>query len=178
LGERIRRIRTRHRKSQEEFADILGSQRNSISRYEKDKVEPGLAILSKLHALAEQDEKEAFAAEIRRQIGTRILGSDATVQASIEELRPMIEGMAEIQKLDALVEAGRKDAAGVLWAAQQLAEDRHIDKALTEILRLWVKHRKQKGAESVFQATAEYLRERLTQRFGEASELGRASKKP
>jgi transcriptional regulator with XRE-family HTH domain len=161
LGERIRRVRTRLRKNQKEFAEILGSQQTSVSRYEKDKVQPGLGMLRKLHGLAEPDEKEAFAAEIRRQIGTAILGRDATVEGSMEELRPIIMGMAEIQELDALVASGRRDKAGLLFAAQQLSEDKHIDPSLIEILALWVEHRKKKGAAGILRATAAFLRERL-----------------
>ena len=163
LGERIRRVRTRLRKNQSEFAQILGSQQTSVSRYEKDKVQPGLSILYKLHALAERDEKEAFAAEIRRQIGTRILGRDATAEGSIEELRPMIEGIAEIQEFEG-------EGMRLLWATHELSEGQLIDESLIAVLRLWVKYQKQKGVESVFQATAEFLRESLTQRFGEAPE--------
>ena len=175
LGEKIRRMRTRLRKNQSEFAQILGSQQTSISRYEMDKVEPGLDVLSKLHGLAEKDEKEAFAAEIRKQIGTRILGRDATVVGTIEELRPMIDGIVEIQELDAMVKAGKRSAAGLLWAARQLAEDPHIDESLNEILRLAVEYRKHKGAEKIFQATATFFRNALERRFGEKPSNGAKS---
>ena len=162
LGEEIRRIRTRLRKSQEEFADLLGSQRNSISRYEANKVEPGLSILWRLHGIAEPDEKETFAAEIRKQVGTAILGREATVEATIDELRPIIQEMVQAEQLRSLNPGKREDVAGLLWATFQLAtsEDR-IDESLIEILRLWVSHRKSKGAKKVFREAAALLRERF-----------------
>jgi transcriptional regulator with XRE-family HTH domain len=163
LGERIRLLRTRLRKNQSEFAQILGSQQTSVSRYEKDKVQPGLAVLHKLHGLAEPDEKEAFAEEIRRQIGATFLGPE---QRSIKELRPMIKEMGEIQELaaelNAMVPVGRTDPSVILASARQLAEDQHIDESLSEILRLCVEHRKQESAKKVFQSTLAFLRDSLT----------------
>jgi transcriptional regulator with XRE-family HTH domain len=161
LGEKIRCIRTRLRKSQGEFAEILGSQQNSVSRYEKDKVEPGLGVLWKLHGLAERDEKEAFVIEIRRQIGIALLGQEATVEVSTEDLSRILTVMAELQEWQSLIAAGRGDRAALLWATQQLKEDKHIDKSLIEILTLWVERRQQKGAASILRATAAFLRERL-----------------
>jgi transcriptional regulator with XRE-family HTH domain len=185
LGERIRRVRAHLRKDQAEFAEILGSQQTSVSRYERNKVVPGIAILSKLHDLAPPEDKPAFADELRKQIGTGIietLGIESaelqgvTVKESIEELRPMIAGMAEIQEWNAMIASGRKDKAGLLWATSTLAEDHQIDESLIEILILCVQYRKQEGVESVFRAAAAFLRERLAQRFGETEDHGPEAK--
>jgi transcriptional regulator with XRE-family HTH domain len=171
LGERIWRLRTTLRKTQGEFALILGSQQNSVSRYEKDKVVPGIAVLSKLHDLADAEDKQAFADEIRKQVGSTIIESiglpeDPALQGvaargSIKELRPIIAGMAEIQKQNSLITAGRKDKAGLLWAASTLADDQRIDDSLIEILMLCVHCRKQKGAATIFRKTAAFLRARI-----------------
>ena len=172
LGEKIWRVRTRLRKTQREFAEILGSQQNSVSRYEKDKVVPGIAVLSILHNLADVEDKPAFADEIRRQVGAGIINTlgiespelqGVAVKGSIEELRPMIEGMSEMQKWNAMAAAGRKDKAALLWATSTLAEDQRIDDSLIEILMLCVQHRKQKGAVDAFRQAADFLRAKLAE---------------
>src|ERR1035441_929651 len=172
LGEKIWRVRTRLRKTQREFAEILGSQQNSVSRYEKDKVVPGIAVLSILHNLADVEDKPAFADEIRRQVGAGIINTlgiespelqGVAVKGSIEELRPMIEGMSEMEKWNAMAAAGRKDKAALLWATSTLAEDQRIDDSLIEILMLCVQHRKQKGAVDAFRQAADFLRAKLAE---------------
>jgi len=172
LGDRIRLVRTRLRKNQSEFAQILGSQRTSVSRYEKNKVVPGIGILRGLRNLAEPEEEEAFEHEIIRQIGMAILGREATVSGTMDELEPMVTGVAEMQEWDSLIASGRKDQANLRWAASVLGGDERIDESLLEILNLWVHYRKRRGAHSVLRLAAAFLRERLEQRFGEIPDQG------
>jgi len=141
LGERIARIRKRLRKSQSEFADIIGSQQNSISRYETDRVVPGVDVLWRLHGLAEHDEKETFAAEIRLRIGTAILGQEATVEGSMEELRPILGSLITAEQLKGLNPTNRPDIQGLLAVLVDLLElDKPLDNSVLEILRLWQKY--------------------------------------
>ncbi len=103
MGEIIRRVRTRLNKSQDEFAEMLRSQRNSVSRYETGRTKPGVVALWRLHNLAEPDEKKAIALEIRRRVGRpAVLQEDGTIDksGSIEALRPVIMELEKLARRD------------------------------------------------------------------------------
>lgn len=175
LGDRIRLLRTRLRKSQAEFAEILGSQQTSVSRYEQNKVMPGISFLWKLRNLADPDEREGFEAEIKKQAGAAILSmvgvgdqlGEVPVGGTMDDIGPALTEFAEMQELKDLIAAGRGAQASLIFVVRELSRDKHPEPALLEILVLWVQYRKQKGASKILYDTAALLRERLTQRFGE-----------
>jgi transcriptional regulator with XRE-family HTH domain len=100
MGATIKAIRKRLGKSQEEFARVLACRHNTVSRYELDKFVPGTGALVRPYDLALPGEKKLLAEEIKRQIGTGIVSRDATIEAPIEELRPLLD---ELATFDALV---------------------------------------------------------------------------
>jgi transcriptional regulator with XRE-family HTH domain len=162
VGAAIRRMRGRLRKSQLEFAEVLGSQRSSISRYEINLVQPSLPILWKLYNMAEKDEKETFEVAMREQIGTDLAGTEARIDAPMADLRRFAIFENRLEALYSWNRDKRRDFQKFLGAVLDLLTTaRSIDSSIPEILRLWRNCAQNRGAAIEFRQAAAYLSVRL-----------------
>ena len=168
MGGTIRGIRKRLGKSQQEFAELLGCRHNTVSRYELDRFVPGTGPLVRLYDLALPHEKHLLAEEIKHQMGTAIVGREATLDASIEELRPFLNEMASfyalVGRLPRTADGEFRSPEQFIFAklAVQILHTRNaVDPSINELLDLWFKYGNQKKAIQHFRDAAGFLRVQL-----------------
>jgi transcriptional regulator with XRE-family HTH domain len=163
IGGAIRRVRIRLRKGQREFAEMLGSQSNSISRYEGNRVQPSLPVLWKLYHLAEPDEKPLFEDAIRMRIGTDLAGSEASIDMPMAQLRDLVTFQERLESLGAWNPNRRKDFNEFLAAVLDLLMGaNNIDRSIPELLRLWRDSKQDNEAAERFRQAAAFLKVSLT----------------
>jgi hypothetical protein len=138
---------------------MLGSQRNSISRYEADLVQPSLPVLWKLYHMAEKDEKETFETAIREQIGTDLVGTPARITMPMAHIRDLVVFQDRLAALDAWNPGKRRDFHAFLGAVLDVVTTaRSIDSSIPELLRLWRDCAQNRDASAAFRRAVEYLR--------------------
>jgi transcriptional regulator with XRE-family HTH domain len=157
LATRIRQIRARVAKNQTEFAHILGCGQNSVSRYEAGDVVPRPAVLLRLYDLALDDEKQLIAEHLKLALGTYILGSEATVDADIEEIRPLFAGGEDLAQI--LFNRRNVGFGSVVFSIARGSG--RIDESLIEILELWHRHGADPKSKQYFRDAAGFLRVQL-----------------
>lgn len=157
VGQAIRNIRTRLQMTQAEFAEMLGSQRNSIRRYEADLVKPGFGILGRLLNIAvgeEKEEKEAIVREWNARLGsTQAHISDAT---DTVDLPTQVGQLPDDQEFFAQIRQTVNAAAWRTFITLAFADD-----SLREIFSLWSRHKHDERACRIFREVAAGLRDRL-----------------
>jgi transcriptional regulator with XRE-family HTH domain len=148
------------RKTQQEFSVMIGSQRNSVSRYESGTVEPSAPVLWRLYHLSERDEKDIFESALKLRLGADLTGHEVALDAPLKELGDFVEFGAKLDSIYSLNTGKRKDFRNFIGAVVELLmTSKTIDYSLIDILRLWRDHGGH-GSNAVlrFREAAAYLR--------------------
>jgi hypothetical protein len=157
---------------------MLGSQRNSISRYEADRVQPSLSILWKLYHLAEKDEKDQFMNAIRSRIGVDLTGRDVMADIPLADVRQFVDFEERIAALNAWNPNHRHDFHDFLTVVLDLVTTaRTIDASVSDILRIWHHSPQDRNAGLVFREAAAFLRVSLSSSGSTADRGGPKSKR-
>ena len=157
IGQAIRNIRTRLDMTQGDFAEMLGSQRNSIRRYEAGLVKPGFGVLGRLLNIAapeEKEEKEAIVQEWNVRVGspqTHVPDAADAVDPFTGALQ-IADGEEFFARLNQTVNALAWRTLSTLAAA---------DDSLREIFGLWSQNKNDERAVRIFREVATLLRDRL-----------------
>jgi transcriptional regulator with XRE-family HTH domain len=157
VGQAIKNIRTRLRMTQAEFAEMLGSQRNSIRRYEAGLIRPGFGMLGKLFGIAlaeEKAEKEAIVQEWNAKVGSpqiHVPGTPGTAHlpTKAEQIWDDREFFIHLREVF--------NAAA--W--RTLTTLTTADDSLREIFDLWSRNKHDERAIRMFREAAASLRDRL-----------------
>ena len=157
IGQAIRSIRTRLQMTQTEFADMLGSQRNSIRRYEAGLVKPGFGVLGRLLNIAAVEETEEKQA-IVREWNVRV-GSPQSVAPDVADTVDPLTGAFQIADGEEFFARVTQTVNAAAW--RTLATLAAADDSLREIFGLWSRNKNDDRAVRIFREVAALLRDRL-----------------
>jgi transcriptional regulator with XRE-family HTH domain len=159
IGQIVKRIRLRMRKTQKDFSVLIGSQRVSVSRYEAGSVEPSAPVLWRLYYLAEKDEKEAIEQALKLRLGADLTGHNIIVDATLSDLEQMVNFEGRLDAIHSFNPNKRKDFTRFISEVSMLLETcESIDPSLTEIITLWRNHSGDRSSRTLFRQAADYLR--------------------
>jgi len=175
IAEAVRSLRKRLGKSQMEFAELLGCQRNTVSRYEIGAFLPSPFVLVHLLGMAETAgteaaaESETITRELKAYCTHNLVGGGRTVEETIAMMR-LVTGATfrEIQRshslLAGLPEQKIKDYGFRQFApavAHVVEACGTVDQSVADILHLWAAHWHESATVQHFRAALEFLRFQL-----------------
>jgi transcriptional regulator with XRE-family HTH domain len=134
LGSTIRKIRHRQRLNMTEFAELIGADQSTISRYESGQVLPSKTVLILLFLLAEEEERAVIA--------------DATGGVDLSALKARLTNSEEILRAVARNRSSARKKSGAEEVRTLMAEEsaslvssgKPIEPALVAMLRLFREH--------------------------------------
>jgi len=128
-----------------EFAETIGTQQSTISRYEAGQLVPSRSMLILLLLLANEDEKSAVAEALGVEDADRIANRYAGARRALFDLR------AQSKK----AKPGADTLSGFVEEAAAIASTGEpVDRSIVELLRLW---REQKNKRQLRNAVAQML---------------------
>ncbi len=151
IARAIRSIRNRLGKTGVEFARLLGINQAMVSRYERGTSLPGYVILGRLLELAEGTEKNAILDRVRHLLER----AELTEQAALKELRATdrwrpidpTEGLKargwrvlSEEPMQILRSAPPELGDFALLAGDIVRRGKAVDRALIEVLALWLRY--------------------------------------
>jgi transcriptional regulator with XRE-family HTH domain len=176
VADAVRSVRKALGKSQDEFAEILGCRRNTVSRYELGKLMPGPIILVRMLDVAENaglarlDATQRIQVLLRGQFAQGLFGSaGGGFDQAVALGRTIAPGLVREmtlsgELLSSLSESKRNDPSFRKFAvavAQVIEECDAIDDSIIGILELWAAHCQRPGAAERFRDALGFLRARL-----------------
>jgi len=134
LASTVRTIRQRMKQTMAEFAEMIGTEQSTISRYEAGQIVPSKTVLILLFLLATDSEKktilEALGIGDEQQIEAQFRGAE-------EELKKVSELRRRHGRDPTLIQFAEE-------AAKIVSTGAPVEKALVQILKLWRLHRDNK----------------------------------
>jgi len=167
IAESVRNIRKRLSKNQMQFAEMLGCQRNTVSRYELGQLVPGPRVLAQLLDLAVGHERKIIEAELRGQFkrgslsssSSALLGSNGSFELVLQLMRNGMDKIAGAVPPEKLADHGFRQFVAAV--GEVVAACDTVDPSVTEMLLLWVRLGQTERAASHFRDALGYLRARL-----------------
>lgn len=97
LGKRIRQLRKENDMSQEEFAELIGMDPNSVSRIERGVHYPSLDTLEKASTVLKVELRDLFIFSSKETVEEmRAFLVQTTVEAGVDKLREMVRAVRKI----------------------------------------------------------------------------------
>jgi hypothetical protein len=135
-----------------EFADTLGTQQSTVSRYEADQLVPSRSILILLFLLAEGDDRRALS----DALGLR---DPKTLQAKFAAAKEQLDSIKRARRPSKKQSGTSEDAITFANEAAAIATlGEPIDGALIEFLRLWRAHPESKQLQKALATMLPYFR--------------------
>jgi len=171
IAQAIKRLRKSLGKNQIEFAEMLGCQQNTVSRYELGKLVPGPIILMRMAeaakdaGMAEGEEASTIRLVLQQQFDSGLFGGRPTLEQMIESMRPLL---SEMQLSDAILDTVPAEKRKNFGFRQFVPAVAHIietcdtvDQSVSDILALWAAHAGREGTAGFFRDALGFLRARL-----------------
>lgn len=169
IAQAVRGLRKKLQKNQIEFAEMLGCQQNTVSRYEVGKLTPGPLVLIKLAQIASQhgagEEKVPVDNLLRQQFETGIFSGGASAEEAIARLSPHVDRMLLTNAIMDLLPPDKRKDFGFRQFVPAVANIFYdcgvVAVSVSEILALWPAHWNNPIAEAAFRDALGFLRGRL-----------------
>jgi transcriptional regulator with XRE-family HTH domain len=152
LGQTIKTIRSRLRQTMAEFAETLGTQQSTISRYEAGQLLPNKSVLILLYLLAEDDERST----ISEALG---INDPKILEEKFSNAKAQLEVLKHTQQTTAQ-RSGSTDEVGANFAneAAAIISAGAIDPVLVELLILLRAHSASKPLRQALSSMLPYFR--------------------
>ena len=136
LAQAIRQIRQRLAMTTTEFAEVLGINQATVSRYETGRMKPGYVHLGKLLKLAEGTEKNPIINRLHSLLG--VTGGERVILVDLSR-RDRLRKVAHQDLAEAMGPKGLKELDRFLKLSFAIGKLRQeVDPALNRILELWI----------------------------------------
>lgn len=144
LAASIKRVRTRLGETMAEFAETLGTQQSTISRYESGQVAPSGSTLILLYLLAVEEERSVFAEALGVEDATKLERKYGAVKKQLDDLKRS--------------RTASRPAVEFAELAAVIADSGDVDESAVELLRLLSEHGKGKPLRKAIAVMLPYFR--------------------